>query len=217
MSSESANSSAELAVSAMALKQPLTNSKQCSLTSWINGPPQSTATTGPTTHYVKETSETSKPKTSPTLTSCAEASPVNPSQWHLANAKDSKTHAAHSFMKSFGLQKQNNPKCFFSKTSPAYLASNKEKSFKPSLKKWGNWGIYANGRFLTANFSESLNPADECSLSHILQSETEVGEQFFLSHKAMTTIVRKIVWGGKSFRPRLLQALEQHAILEATP
>ena len=199
-----------------ASKQHPTNSKQCTLTNSTNGPPPSTATTGTMQHYMREISEASKPKTSPTLTSCAEASLAKAIAW-LANDKDSKTHAEPSFMKLCGLQKKNNPRLYFSKTSPDYSAVNKETLFKQSLKKWGNWGIYVSGKFLTADFSESLSPVAESSLSHILQSQTEVGEPFFLSPKAMTTVIRKLLLGGKSFRPRLLRALEQHAILEATP
>lgn len=211
MTLEYANSSAVSAAFDMDLKKPPTSSKQYMLMNWIDGLQASTATTGPTEHCVKQTYETSKPKTSQTLTYSAEAFPANPFRL-LANAQNSETHAAHSFMKLYGLQKKNNPRCFFSKTSMACSPSTKEKLFAKSSKTLGNWGIYANGTFLTADTLESLSPVAESLLSHILQNTHEVNEQFFLSQKAMMTVIRKL--GKKSFRPRLLHPLGQNVILE---
>ena len=213
MTLEYVNSSAVSAAFDMDLKKPPTSSKQYMLMNWIDGLQASTATTGQTDPCVKQTYETSKPKTSPTLTYSAEGFHANPFRL-LANDQNSKTHVAHSFMKLYALQKKNNPRCFFSKTSMACSQSTKEKPFAKSSKTLGNWGIYANGTFLTADTLEYLSPVAESSLSHILQNTHEVDKQFFLSQKTMKTIIRKL--GKKSFRPRLLHPLGQNVILEGT-
>ena len=65
---ECVNSLAALAASDTGLEKPLTRFKQCMLTCWTKGQPQSTVAIGPTMgHYAKQTCEAATPKTALTL------------------------------------------------------------------------------------------------------------------------------------------------------
>ena len=110
------------------------------------------------------------------------------------------------------LAKEKQPKMLLLENVPGLLVFSREKLSKRSLRRWGNWGIFASGRFLTANFSEYHNPVAESSLSHILLPSSMVEERFFLSETATQWVLNRVK--GK-FAVHLLQAMA--VCMEAIP
>lgn len=85
---------------------------------------------------------------------------------------------------------------------------------KSSAFSWSNAGMGFAGVSLTANFSESPNVADVCSLSDVLESP--VPQRFFLSARAAKGILRRAQKRGRILPTRLQKALEELAAKDAT-
>ena len=106
---------------------------------------------------------------------------------------------------------ENIQESLFGKMSTAHSTPTKEKTLKPSSKKWLKQGRYsANGVSWMRNISESHNVAVEstCCLSLILQPQTDVQTRYYLSAKACSGILRRAQRRGKNLPTRLQQALE---------
>ena len=75
------------------------------------------------------------------------------------------------------------------KTSKDFSATITGEPLEQSSQPFLSWGIFANGRYLTARISESPKTENGCSLSDIL--EKEVDKKYFLSKKAAKGILRR--------------------------
>ena len=93
-------------------------------------------------------------------------------------------------LKSQGLWPLKDLSYAYWKTSEDCYHTIKGKPLEPSLQPFLDWGIFANGRYLTARISESRRTGNECSLSDIL--EEEVDDKYFLSEKE-TKRLEKII------------------------
>lgn len=82
-------------------------------------------------------------------------------------------------LKSCGLLKKDTLKYYSLKMSPDCLTMRGGSPSKSSSKQWQNWGILWNGKCVTASILESRKTESECSLSDILEPDTD--EKYFLS------------------------------------
>ena len=98
--------------------------------------------------------------------------------------------------------------CYSSRMLKASLTMTKEELSRSSFNRWMNWGTGSNGKFLTANISESHRIGKECSLSDIL--EEEVPDRYFLSKKFTKTVLKELKdnRGGKLVLPSHEEAQE---------
>ena len=151
-------------------------------------PSKSTATTSPRIP-ISEMSQELFPKTCQTSISCAEASLASLSQ-SLGKEGDLKILEEHSSLRSLGslgLKDLNYCSWKMSKDfSHTIMGAPLELSSQPFL----TWGIFANGRYLTARISESHRIGKGCSLSDIL--ETEVDEKYFLSDAVTKKLMESV-------------------------
>lgn len=100
---------------------------------------------------------------------------------------DSKIQEELYSLKSQGSHLFSNLGYCFLKTSKGYSTMTKEEHLKSSCKRWMNWGMTWNGKFLTAKISEYHKTENECSLSDIL--EEKVDEKYFLSMDKLKTLI----------------------------
>lgn len=103
--------------------------------------------------------------------------------------RDLKTQEAHSFLKSHGFLKTNDPNILFSKTLKAYLITTEAKLSKQYLKFSPTLGIAYNGNYLILSSSEYLKTGKECTLLDVM--EKNVPEKYFLSPEAIQKIIAK--------------------------
>lgn len=83
---------------------------------------------------------------------------------------------------SDSLKKKNpeiDPSGFSGKMLKVLYQAIEDGTLKPFNLRWGNWGTYVHGKFLTANTSEYRNTGNACTLSDVL--EMDVPEKYYLS------------------------------------
>ena len=153
-----------------------------------NTPSKSTKNTSRSIRTM-ETQETLFPKASPTSISSVVASLAR----HLVSQEsvgDLKTLEALCSLKSQGFYplKDLNYCCW--KTSQDFFHTITGTPLEPSCQPFLSWGIFANGRYLTARISESPKTGRGCSLSDIL--EPEVDEKYFLSEAQTKKLLSNI-------------------------
>lgn len=124
---------------------------------------QSTSTTSPRTRTLEMPLELF-PKTSQTSTSCAEASLARLSQ-SLGNEGDLKILEEHSSLRSLGSLGLKDLNYCSWKTSKDFCHTIAGEPLELSSQPFLSWGIFANGRYLTARISESRKTGSGCSLS----------------------------------------------------
>ena len=79
---------------------------------------------------------------------------------------------------------------YYLKMLKGFYHTTKEKRLLPSLTRWMNWGMTANGKCLTAKISVSHKTENECSLSDIL--EEQVDQKYFLLERPLRTVLSRI-------------------------
>ena len=167
-------------------KDRIVQALQCGLTKdhYVLAFPKSTATPpkfiniNSLTIKNMETSNSSEPMTSPTLT-CSWEDFLAKLLALLENAVDLKTPAELYSLKSLGFSSANiQDSCYLKTSKGCYLMTEDELS-KPSSPRLQNWGMLSNGKCLTQRISESPRIGKECSLSDIL--EDSVDAKYFLS------------------------------------
>jgi hypothetical protein len=133
---------------------------------------------------------------SPTMTSFVED--FHAKRFRLrAKGKVSRTLVERFSSRYAELSKLKDLNCYSSKTLKDSLIMTEEELSRSSFNRWMNWGTGSNGRFLTANISESPRIGKECSLSDIL--EDRVDEKYFLSQKTVDRLM--------SYRDNIIQTL----------
>nr|DAN79423.1 MAG TPA: Cytosine specific methyltransferase [Caudoviricetes sp.] len=100
-----------------------------------------------------------------------------------------KTHEVPYFLKLHGSPLFSNLEYYFLKTSKDYLTMTKDERLEQFSKRWTDWGMTWNGKYLIANISEYLKTANVCSLSDILEKSGGVDEKYFLSSQALASLV----------------------------
>ena len=103
-----------------------------------------------------------------------------------------------------------------SKTSPACFPLTKEGVSRPSSTRWLSCGLGAEslGAFWTRNGLESPRDVDVCSLSSILETG-DVPQRYYLTKTACEGILRRAARRGKALPPKLQEALERQAGIDA--
>ena len=112
---------------------------------------------------------------------------------------------------------ENGPAGWYGKTLPGFCRRNAAGILVPSSAGWSNAGTGSLTEFLTLNMSEhatsdglSLNDADVCSLSDILETG-DLPRPYYLTPKACAGILRRAADRGKDLPAKLFQALQQVA------
>lgn len=171
-------------------------------------PVKSTAHGSGARNSSRQTSQQLTLGTSPITTSLSQDSLARLSAL-LVSAKDLTILEVVSSMRSRGsLPLQDLAFCSL-KTSQAYSHTITGEPLDLSSRPFRTWGIYANGRYLTARTSESHRIGRECSLSDIL--EKSVDKRYFLSEKAIKTMIRaeknpKVGYGLSALIPITIKA-----------
>lgn len=106
----------------------------------------------------------------------------------LETKMDSEILEALYFMKLKELPQLKNLKFCFWKMSKIYYHTIQGKPLKQSYKPFQNWGIYVNGKYLTADILAYHTTEKEYLLSDIL--EKDVPDQYYLSPKALAYLER---------------------------
>lgn len=156
--------------------------------------PKSTSTPSKSTASTFRTIPTSEmsqelfPKNCQTSISCAEDSLVRLSAL-LGKEEDLKILEEHSSLRSLGSLGLKDLNYCSWKTSKDFCHTITGEPLELSSQPFLTWGIFANGRYLTARVSESHKIGKGCSLSDIL--ETEVDEKYFLSERLVNTLLNK--------------------------
>jgi len=73
-----------------------------------------------------------------------------------------------------------------SRMSPVFYPARTDTILPESFSGWSNSGMAFAGGFLTLNISESPNPAGECSLLQVL--ETEIPPKFYFKKRVISSI-----------------------------
>ena len=105
----------------------------------------------------------------------------------LGNGRDSQIREARCSLRSAESYMIKDPAWSYWKMSKVYSTTKEEELFTESSSRFKNWGMWDNGKFLTAKISVSHRTGNECSLSDIL--EEEVDPKYFLSQKAMDGVM----------------------------
>ena len=141
------------------------------------------------------------------LTLFAAASPAKTYQWPAAarvwleSAADFGTSTI-AFLQSLGRAG------LLSRMSPACYPATADGTLPPSFAGWSNAGMASPTGFLTHSISEWPSDAAVCSLSAVLETETDVAPKYFLSQRAAAGILRRAEKRGKNLPPRLQEALQ---------
>ena len=149
-------------------------------------PSKSTKDTSPT--RTSETQGELFQANSPTSICSAEDSLAKLSQ-SLGKEADLKILEALCSMKSLGLLGIKDLSYSSWKMSKDFSHTITGEPLEQSSQPFLSWGMFSNGRYLTARISESRKTGKGCSLSDIL--EEKVDEKYFLSQKAMKGILRR--------------------------
>ena len=95
------------------------------------------------------------------------------------------------------------------KTSKDFCHTITGEPLELSLQPFLTWGIFSNGRYLTARTMESHRTGNECSLSDIL--EKDVDSKYFLSEKSVQFLIRRTADNkekGRGFAAQLIPDME---------
>ena len=92
-----------------------------------------------------------------------------------------------SYYESSGIT---DPRFFYSKTSEDFSAMIKGLRLESSSNRFRSWGIYSNGKCLTANIGGFPKTDPELSLSDIL--EESVDEKYYLSQRSIEYLMRRL-------------------------
>lgn len=159
---------------------------------FVSVSPNSTNTQSKSTKNISQSIKTMAtqqelfPKNSPTSISSVVAS-LAKHLVSLVKEGDLRTLEALFSLKSQGFYPLKDLNYCSWKTSKDFSATIEGEPLELSLQPFLSWGIYANGRYLTARISECPKTGKGCSLSDILEDKVE--EKYFLSQKAVKGIL----------------------------
>ena len=149
----------------------------------------------------------------PQLTFFAEEPPASLSA-SPDSEKDWQTRVATSCSPSVPLLQSIGPAGWFGRTSPASCQATEDGILEPSSGGLANSGMGSPTEFLTLSSCEHADTlgrcpsdGDVCSLSDILETG-DVPQQYYLTAKACSGILRRAGNRGKDLPPALRQALE---------
>ena len=154
-----------------------------------------------------QTHEPLIPKNSPTLTSCAEASPAR-RFLQLAGEKDLKMQEVLSSLNWPEWLKKRGLCIFFLKMSLGCFRMTEAGRLVSSSPRFMTWGIMSNGLCLTANILESRNQDGGCSLSDILIPGAP--EKYFLSLEQMQKLLYRSSMDGWENESMILPGSPAH-------
>ncbi len=180
------------------VEQQITNGNVSDSVKSTNMPSKSTKSTSQDTRIMA-----TQPELFQTISQISISSVVDSLAKHLALREkegDSKTLAALCSLKSHGFYPLKDLNYCSWKMSPDFSHTIKGEPLQPSSQRFLTWGIFVNGRYLTARISVSPKTGKGCSLSDIL--EEVVDEKYFLSQAMAKRILnyqhsQHAIGGGK--------------------